>query len=177
MSDSFMDEYAEAPPSNLDGLRTLGKSMHALFEKYKTAEETYVQARQEYEHFAHTLMPQYMQSLGIEAVDLADGGKVRLVRNYYCKPNKNDKDKQVMYDWLRNNGGDYLIKPEAKTTNIEALKAAHIPYTECGDVNTSSLKAFIKDLLGVSSGYKKIDLEDIPPCLHFNEVTTAEFVD
>ena len=57
---------------------------------------------------------------------------------------------------------------------MEKLEANGIPFVENTSVNTTSLKAFLKDKLGVTTGVQQITVEDIPACFHFQEVTTVE---
>ena len=97
-------------------------------------------------------------------------------RAYYCSPNKNAEDKKIMADWLIANGGEHLIKKTitAGEDSINALKAANIPFAEDSNVNTASLKSFLKDKLGITSGIAQIQMEDIPKCIHFSEVQVAE---
>ena len=87
-----------------------------------------------------------------------------------------EADKKIIADWLRANGGDYLIKHDASVAaqDMEKLDAQGIPYIENTSVNTTSLKAFIKDKLGVTTGVQQITVDDIPKCVHFQEVTTVE---
>ena len=42
------------------------------------------------------------------------------------------------------------------------------------DINTNSLKAFLMDGLGLKGGVQKFTVEDIPACIHFQEVSYAE---
>jgi len=87
-------------------------------------------------------------------------------------PNKNENDKQTMVEWLRANDGGFLVKEKASVdgAQIELLKAASIPYTEIDDINTNSLKAFLKDKIGAAGGIAQIQIQDIPSCIHFQEV-------
>ena len=134
------------------------------------------QAKKEFEHYANVIIPQEMFSAGVESIGLSTGGSLKVKRNYYCQPNKNDEDRKVIADWLRKNGGEHLIKHDASVSavDMDKLKKANIPYIENSSVNTTSLKAFLKDKLGVTTGVQQITVEDIPACIHFQEVTTVE---
>ena len=68
----------------------------------------------------------------------------------------------------------YEVIIQSKSLHIEKLKAEGIPFTEKNDINTNSLKAFLMDGLGLKGGVQKFTVEDIPPCIHFQEVSFAE---
>ena len=81
-----------------------------------------------------------------------------------------------MSDWLRENQGEHLIKSVANVdaADVDKLKDNGIPFTEKNDINTNSLKAFLMDGLGLKGGVQKFTVEDIPACIHFQEVSYAE---
>lgn len=143
-----------------------------MLEKEAEAE----QAKKEYEHYANVILPQEMFSVGLTSLTLADGGQVNVQHKYYCQPNKNDNDRKVMSDWLRENQGEHLIKSVANVdaADVDKLKDNRIPFTEKNDINTNSLKAFLMDGLGLKGGVQKFTVEDIPACIHFQEVSYAE---
>ena len=58
--------------------------------------------------------------------------------------------------------------------DVPLLKEAGIPYVESESVNTNKLKAFLKDGIGVSTGQQRFTIDDIPKCMHFQEVTVAD---
>jgi hypothetical protein len=117
-----------------------------------------------------------MFNAGVSSLDLITGGRLSYEHKYYCQPNKNAADKNVIADWLRQHGGEHLIKDQAYVDGalIDKLKESGIPYIEKDDINTNSLKAFIKDKLGgQGGGTQQLTLEDIPACIHFQEVSTV----
>ena len=54
------------------------------------------------------------------------------------------------------------------------LSANDIPFIENTTVNTQRLKSFLKDGIGATTGVQQFAIEDIPACVHFQEVTTVE---
>ena len=138
-----------------------------------TAAET---AKKAYEHYANVVIPQEMFSAGVDSIGLVSGGSLKLKRNFYCQPNKNAEDRKRIVDWLRANGGEHLVKHDASVSaeDMSKLDAQGIPYIENTSVNTTSLKAFLKDKIGATTGIQQIAVEDIPDCIHFQEVTTVE---
>lgn len=160
----------------LKNLSNMGEILKSLKLKMLETEEAANQAKKEYEHYANVIIPQEMFSAGVDSIGLSSGGSLKVVHNFYCRPNKNEADKKKIVKWLRENGGDHLIKHNASVSakDMTKLEKANIPYAENTDVNTISLKAFIKDKLGITTGIQQISLESIPECVHFQEVTTVE---
>jgi hypothetical protein len=139
------------------------------------AQEAYDRARQEQDYYASTILPMEMLNAGVDEIALADGGRMSVKREYHCNPNKGDADKMVIANWLKANGGEHLVKAEAKVdaAYVDKLKDDKIPYAETCNINTASLKAFIKGQLGVKGGVQQITMQDIPACAHFYESTTV----
>ena len=160
----------------MKSLSSMGEHLRQLKEAVIEAEEALARAKKEYEHWANVILPQEMYSMGVESITLSTGGSIRLKRNFYCQPNKNAEDRKVMLDWLRAHGGSHLIVEEAQvdTDNVPLLKQAGIPYVETSTVNTQRLKAWLKDGIGVSTGQQRFAIEDVPRCVHFQEVTVAD---
>jgi hypothetical protein len=162
----------------LQNISKMGEQLKDLRIKMLEAQAVADQAKKEYEHFANVILPQEMFSVGLSSITLANGGQINVQHKYYCQPNKNEEDRRVMSDWLRKNQGEHLIKSVANVdqADIEKLKAEGIPFTEKNDINTNSLKAFLMDGLGLKGGVQKFTAEDIPACIHFQEVSYAELV-
>lgn len=171
--DYFMTAKDTAVLKNLSDMGTHLQELKAtMLQKQAEAEL----AKKEYEHYANSILPSAMHSAGVEALALADGSTMSVNRAYYCSPNKNPDDQKILADWLKEHGGDFLLETQITTgpDSAETLAQAGIPYAESSKVNTSKLKAFLKDKLGITSGVASITMEDIPKCFHFQEVTTVE---
>ena len=160
----------------LKNLSAMGEKLKELQLKMLEAQATAEQAKKEFEHYANVIIPQEMFSAGVDSIGLSSGGMLKVKRNFYCQPNKNDADRKIIVDWLRANGGDHLVKHDATVSpeDMDKLKKAKIPFAENTSVNTTSLKAFLKDKIGATTGIQQIKVEDIPACIHFQEVTTVE---
>ena len=160
----------------LGNLSRMGEKLRELKEKVEACEEALSAAKKEYQHWANVVLPQEMYACGIESLTLASGGSISLKRNFYCQPNKNEADRKVMASWLREHGGAHLIVEEAQVgpDDVPRLKEAGIPYVESESVNTNKLKAWLKDGIGVTTGQQRFTIDDIPKCIHFQEVTVAD---
>lgn len=162
----------------LKNLATMGEYLKKLQTKMLEAEAAAEQAKKEYEHYANVVIPGEMRSCGIDSIGLSTGGVLHVKRNFYCQPNKNLDDRKVIVDWLRANGGDYIIEHNASVAaeDMDKLTADGIPFIENTSVNTQKLKSFIKDGIGVTTGVQKFTVDDIPKCVHFQEVSTVEII-
>lgn len=160
----------------LKNLSAMGEQLKALQVTMLEAQAAAEQAKKAYEHYANVIIPQEMFSAGVDSIGLASGGMLKVKRNFYCQPNKNPEDRKKIVDWLRANGGEHLVKHDASVSaeDMDKLEANGIPFIENTNVNTTSLKAFLKDKIGASTGVQQINIEDIPACIHFQEVTTVE---
>lgn len=160
----------------LKNLSQMGEKLKELKIAMETAAAQAEQSKKAYEHYANVVIPQQMFSAGVDCIGLSSGGMLKVKRNFYCQPNKNAEDKAKIVKWLRENGGDYLVKHDATVSaeDMDKLEANGIPYAENTSVNSQSLKAFLKDKIGATTGVQQIDIKDIPECIHFQEVTSVE---
>lgn len=174
---SYLTEsISEQDKGVLKNLSSMGEKLKELQVKMLETQALADAAKKEFEHYANVIIPQEMFSAGVDSIGLSSGGSLKVKRNFYCQPNKNAADRAKIVEWLRKNGGDHLVKHDATVSpeDMDKLTANGIPFIENTQVNTTSLKAFIKDKLGVTTGVQQIDVKDIPECIHFQEVTTVE---
>lgn len=173
---SQTDDYdymvQDADKNVLKNLSSMGERLKKLKLDWLKASAIAEQAKKEYDYYASSVLPMEMFNAGVSELKLLSGGVMSYERKFYCQPNKNEADKAVMAEWLRANGGGELIKEKASVdgAQIDSLKAAGIPYTEIDDINTNSLKAFLKDKIGAGGGTVQIQITEIPECMHFQEV-------
>ena len=160
----------------LKNLSKMGDFLKQLHVKMLEAEENFKQAKNEYEHYANVTIPTAMLSAGIDSISLASGGRLSVLHKFYCQPNKNPADRAKIAEWLRNNGGGHIVEHNATVSaeDVEKLESQGIPFIENTSVNTQKLKSFIKEGIGQGTGAAKFSIEDVPECIHFQEVTTVE---
>jgi hypothetical protein len=158
--------------SVLKNLAAMGEKLKELKSDMDAKEAAFAAAKKEYEYYAGSILPMEMYNAGVNSIELMTGGVMSYERKYYCTPNKNANDKATIARWLQEHDGAHLIKETAVVpgAKIDDLKEAGIPFTEIDDINTNSLKAFLKDKLGVNGGTAQITITDIPLCVHFQEV-------
>lgn len=173
----YLDQgLAQSDKTVLKNLSQMGEKLKELQLKMLETQALADQAKKEFEHYANVIIPQEMFSAGVDSIGLASGGSLKVKRNFYCQPNKNIEDKKKIVEWLRANGGGHLVKHDASVAaeDMDKLQQNGIPFIENTSVNTTSLKAFLKDKIGATTGVQQIAVEDIPACIHFQEVTTVE---
>lgn len=160
----------------LKNLSEMGETLKKLKLTMLTAQAEAERAKKEFEHYANVVIPMQMFSAGVNSISLASGGTLKVTHNFYCQPNKNPEDRKIIVDWLRENGGGHLVKHDATVAaeDMDKLTEGGIPFIENTSVNTASLKAFLKDKIGATTGVQQIAVEDIPACIHFQEVTATE---
>lgn len=160
----------------LKNLSRMGEKLKELQIKMLETAAAADQAKKAFEHYANVIIPQEMFSAGVDTIGLASGGMLKVKRNFYCQPNKNAEDRAKIAKWLRENGGGHLVKHDASVSaeDMNKLEQSGIPFVENTSVNTTSLKAFLKDKIGATTGVQQISIDDIPACIHFQEVTTVE---
>lgn len=167
-------------PSQVDlmNISELGEKLKQLKVNQLIKEAEAEQAKKEYEHFANTVVPQQMAALGIESISLSTGGSLSLKRNFYCSPNKNEEDMKEIRKFLKKYNGEEMIEEsgEVSAEDFSKLKDSDIPYIEKLSINTNRLKAFLTAGIGASkkSTVQRFTIEDIPKCIHFQEVLTVD---
>lgn len=174
---SYLDSgISEQDKGVLKNLSQMGEKLKELQFKMLETQQIADQAKKEFEHFANVIIPQEMFSAGVDSIGLASGGMLKVKHNFYCQPNKNAEDRKKIVDWLRANGGGHLVKHDASVSaeDMDKLEKNGIPFIENTNVNTTSLKAFLKDKIGATTGIQQITVDEIPECIHFQEVTTVE---
>lgn len=174
--DDFLEAGKLASHDLLIDLRKMADTLVRLEFEYVTAKEKMEQAEKTYNEFKSLTLPNAFRMAGIMGLDTNDGAHVSITRKYYCSPNKNEADQDIMCNWLEQNGGEDLIKRKAivDEAQIQRLKEAAIPHTQKRDVNTQSLKAWLKRAIGDDKNVATIELENIPSCMHFVMLDEAE---
>lgn len=144
--------------------------------KMLEAEEAYKNAEKEYLEYSRNVMPDLFKMNGLDALRLDDGSMVRVVTKTNCSINKNEVDRNNVAQWLKDHGGDSLIKSECivPPSQIPALQDNGITYQEETTMNTNSVKAFVLDQLGQKGSPATITKEDLPKGLNFFQFDEME---
>lgn len=177
MSDNY--DYLNVESNDkqvLKHLAEMGEQLKRLKEKQLATEAAAEAAKKEYEHYANVVIPSEMHACNVTSISLATGGTLSIKHNFYCQPNKNDADRAKIVKWLREHNGGHIVEHDATVSaaDMEALEKNKIPYIENTVVNTARLKSFLKDGIGATTGVQQFAIDEIPDCIHFQEVTTVE---
>ncbi len=151
-------------------------TMRQLERRMVEAEAVFEEAKKQFEQYKATTVVAAFTNAGISQLQDTEGHMIRLDTKYYCNPNKNDEDRAKIAAWLTSIGGQFLLKHEGKVdgAQLDKLREAGIPFADKTEVNTASLKAFLKGQLGLNGGTAQLKMEDIPDCVHF--VTAFDIV-
>jgi hypothetical protein len=157
----------------LKNIADMGMRLQELALDVELKEIAYKEAKAEYEKYRTTTLPGAMFSAGLREVVLNDGARLSIVTKVYCSPNKNDADRAIMREWLEANGGEKLLKEQCIVDGAFVDRLDDIPHEIKTDINTNSLKAWLKDQLGYNGGTPQFQPEDVPACMHFGQVDEA----
>lgn len=150
-------------------LRSMAEKLTELEFNYVTLQEKMEQAKKIYDEYRCVTLPNAFRMAGLLGVETTSGARVTVERKYYCSPNKNPEDQAIMIKWLEQHGGEDLIKSQAivDAAQISKLIEFKIPHAQKKEVNTNSLKAWLKREVGEGKGVANIKLEDVPNVMHF----------
>ena len=153
----------------IDKLLSLKRQLDDLAEKYKEAEDKYIE-------FSRTVMPSLFHANGIDSLQATDGRMISIVTKTSCSVNKNAKDKNNVADWLRSHEAEELVKSELRVpeSQLEKVKAAGIIYEEETTMNTNSIKAFLLGALGQKGSPATITVDELPKGLNFYQWDEVE---
>lgn len=177
---SWMEEVDTTNPQLLKEVQEQTQKLLQLEYEMMVAEDAYNQAKQRYTEYATKELPEKYLSAGISSLTTPEGRTIRIVTHTRASIKKGKDDgrsaKQSIAAWLRQHGGDNLIKsecivdPEAKHLLVEV----GVPFEEVTDINTNSLKAFIIDGLGQNGAVATLNVSDLPEGLSFYQWNQAE---
>lgn len=89
---------------------------------------------------------QLLRNNGIEKLCCEDGAEIEVVEKARCSIKKDAQSQKEVAQWLRDNGMDNIVKAQliVMPSQAEKLKQMGVPYDETVDMNTNSVKAYIK---------------------------------
>lgn len=165
----------------------MGKYITALLDAeddVKAAETILKQKQQVYRKLSEEILPDFMQSAGFESIKTAQG-IVTLKEDVKARIPADPFAQQRAFDWLKENGAGPLIKSEISiqeteeqklsTDLIDKLTSLGLSFSKSDAVNTNSLQAYFRDLLGMKQGsVVQMDIADIPKefsLFHYRKVT------
>lgn len=174
MSDdlSFLDDVniSREDTGVLRNLSEMGARLKSMSMDLAVKEQAYKEAKAALENYQTVVLPAAMLSAGVSEVVLNDGSRIVVNKKVYCSPNKNDADREVIAQWLERYGGGHLLKEQCLVDGKFAGQLGNIPHSVKKDLNTNSLKAWLRSQLAIDSGTPQFQAEDIPDCIHFIQI-------
>lgn len=114
-------------------------------------------------------IPSFLLQFGINRLDLDNGMCVTIKEDIACTVPKTDMVKrQAVMNFLIKNGGGGLIKDKVQIEDptvavMNKLEEDGVQYARTQDVNTSSLKAFVRGLLGLKKNtVASVEVSEVP---------------
>ena len=169
-----MSDLSYLAPSDTpreDVLRELGKKVHDLLEKRKEiafAEEKLKELSKQEAELSREEIPQIILSRGLSSVRLDTGEKVEVIEHLAASVPKDEVKRKVVFAWLVQNQGAYLIKQELVVEDpeqelVDYLRKKEIPFTKGLSMNTNSFQAFLRAGLGMKKGtLQTLEIGEIP---------------
>jgi hypothetical protein len=135
----------------------------------RDAEKAYKAAKEEYELLKMSTLPSFFTMHGLSTIGLDSGETLTIEEKYSCSPNKNEADRKTLVAFLERFNGSDIIKKEhvVPDAELEALKGSGIAFKTKEEVNTNTLKKFLKEGLGVGGTPSRFEETDIPKCVNF----------
>lgn len=170
MSD-FMDGIvAEEKPTALSEVMLYVDKLKEIRDEIAEREAALKELKKQDEKLSMEIIPTYFQQHGISELALENGQKVLVKEDLAASvPVKDLIKREAVIKWLIQHGGGDLVKdtltiedPEVDT--IKYLTARGYSPEVTVAVNSNSLKAFLKEALGMKKGaVATISAQDVPP--------------
>lgn len=161
MSEEALDQY-------LDGLEPSGMtvneevSIHLKQLSDLTGQLEYILERKkalesQLQRLKELSIPQVLQKHGMRSLQMLDGTKVQVEEELTATLIKDSERRKIGLEWLQNNGGEDLIKDcitilDPTDVLKEYLSSHGVLYDMSKDVNANSLKAWLREKLGLKEG-------------------------
>jgi hypothetical protein len=113
---------------------------------------------------------QEMQDIGLNSLALSDGTELSIIETYICNVNKNLADQHDVAEWLTEQGQSHMVSStfEVGEAFRDQLKEHGIAFIEKIQLaHTGTIKAFVKEGLGLTGSHQQFELKDIPKGLKF----------
>lgn len=175
MSDcDFLDEV-DGDQGNFLQLE-LGKYVTALVdaeEEVRVAEEILKQKQSVYRKLSEEVLPDIMGQAGIDKLSTAQG-LLTLKEDLKARIPADPLNRQAAFRWLREHGAAPLVKSEVvipetdeqkiSTDLLDKLRELGLLFSTDETVNTNSLCAYFRDLLGMKKGsVVQMEATEVPP--------------
>ena len=155
MTDSWMDNGAVGIlEDSLSTLARLADSLSDVLAKQDALEDELKSVKAERMNLERDQIPGLLHQHGLSEIKLKDGRQIVVKTELSAKLPAAPDSRRVVLEWLEENGGGGLIHDELKLEDpseslINGLIDRGETFTRGAVVNTSSLKALLRELLGL----------------------------
>lgn len=154
-----------------------------LEKRYEEKEQELKELEKDIAELSEKELPMLFDKIGMVEFTLSDGTRVEMKQEVFARlAVQDEKARKDALVWLREqNAGDIIqhkIVINSPTDNVRNNLIIHsIPFKEEENVNTNTLKAFLKSFLGISSPTSQGDVRDVPKGLGLyikHKITTSK---
>jgi hypothetical protein len=135
-------------------ISAMAERLSVLKERMDSSEATFKHNKEEYELLKNVTIPQFCTLHGLSELKTTDGKVLTIEEKYACSPAKNAEARRIISQFLKDHNGEHLLHESVKCDidACELLDMSGIQYEVETDLNTNSLKAWIKEVLGYKKG-------------------------
>ncbi len=169
MADDWMDKVpGTSLEDSLASLSRLVDTLDVLIQEENRVDAELKSIKERRRILEQEHIPNLLQQHGLSELRLADGRKVIISTDIRARIPAGAEAKRTVLDWISKNGGGGIIHDEVTLEDpsgklIEALVERGESFTRLDKVNTNSLQALLRELLGLKKGFEpKISATDVP---------------
>jgi len=178
MSDFLERLEDEAPTlSTLAQVAEVAKSLRELDSAIEDAEIRLKELTDARKKLTEDTLPSIMQANGITDLDLRDEAtglrySLSLSEDLYIRIPANEEGRKEAYKFLYDHGGGHLIKEQLIIEDApegikDRLRESETPFEEKSSVNTNSLTAWGRSLVGLKKGtVATVEITDFPKSMN-----------
>jgi hypothetical protein len=163
----FLEDAGETTTA-LDEVMVYVSAMDQLQAEMESADAKLKELNRQYKVLAETTIPDLLARNNLDELKLANGRRLTIKEDVYARIPADPFAKQVALSWLEENGGaqmvkDMVILDDPSEDLVDELLAKGAAFSRKKDVNTNTLMAFFREVLGLKKGKTaSVVLEDVP---------------
>ncbi len=163
----FMDTWSSKATA-MDEVMEHVHNLERLQAEVENADARLKELKQQKARLEEEILPMFLASQGLDELKLANGKRLSVKEDVYCRLPEDPVKREEALAWLSENGGGEKIKDEALIEDLnedvlEDLESLGVPFSRRRTVNTNSLTAWARDVLGLKKGSTaRMDVGDFP---------------
>lgn len=165
------DTYDFLSQVNPDMVKSQVEKYNELYSEMVNCEAMFTKAKNAFEAYARTTLPQALKAMGLESYTSTDGTRIDIKTKATCSLKKDESLREEVARWLESNGMGHLVKSKfyVSEDNLDQIQQMGIDTFKEVIMNTVSVKAYLMGALGLKKGGGEPTLtkEDIPNGISF----------